>query len=169
MQKELILQPGDFAVVTMKGNTGRLIRLGQWLNGDGFKDYEHAFIYVGDGKIVEAEPGGALLSDVGRYGPSNVLWSSGKVILSDEQRSAIVEAARALVGVPYGFLDYLLIALKRFHITIPFLNRRLLGSKHLICSQLVAKVYEDEGTPLFINKPAYLVTPADLANRITEV
>ena len=130
----MILQPGDFAVVRMDGVTGRLIRFGQWLNGDGFRDYEHAFIYIGGEQIIEAEPGGARIADVTEYGARDVLWSTGKVSLSDEQRSAVVEAARGFVGVPYSFLDYLLLALKRFHITVPILNRRVVGSKHMICS-----------------------------------
>ncbi|MFD0528969.1 hypothetical protein ACFQ1I_21765 [Kitasatospora arboriphila] len=39
----------------------RLIRIGQWLNASGFADYEHAFVFVGDGQLVEAQPGGAEL------------------------------------------------------------------------------------------------------------
>jgi uncharacterized protein YycO len=151
----------------MSGVAGRLIRFGQWINGDGFKDYEHAFVYLGNAHIIEAEPGGARVADVTEYGPSNVLWSSGKVILSDAQRSAVVEAAKSFVGVPYSFLDYLLIALKRFHITVPILNRRVIGSKHMICSQLVAEVYKSAGVDL-LSIPTYEVTPADLANFIKE-
>ena len=160
-------QPGDFAVVRLNGTAGKLIRLGQWLNGDGFADYEHAFVYVGNDQIVEAEPGGAELNSVTRYATSDVLWSTGKVLLSDEQRSSIVEAAKGFVGVPYSFLDYLLIALKRFHITVPILNRRVLGSKHMICSQLVAQSYKDSGIDL-CDEPPYSITPGDLANLLGE-
>lgn len=150
-------------MVPISGITGRIIRIGQWLNGDGFKNYEHAFIYIGDGKIVEAQPGGAVVSDVTEYGGRSVLWSSGKVPLTDAQRSAVVEAARGFVGVPYSFLDYLLLALKRIHITVPILNRRVVGSKHMICSQLVAEAYNTAGV-LLSTVPTYEVTPADLAN-----
>lgn len=147
----------------MDGLIGILIRFGQWLNGDGFKDYEHAFIYIGGGQIVEAEPGGARIADVTEYGASDVLWSTGRVVLSDDERSAVVEAARGFVGVPYSFLDYLLLALKRIHITVPILNRRVIGSKHMICSQLVAEAYSIAGVDLCA-VPSYEVTPADLAN-----
>lgn len=147
----------------MSGITGRLIRFGQWLNGDGFRDYEHAFIYIGGDQIVEAEPGGARIADVTEYAGRDVLWSSGKVVLSDDERSAVVEAARGFVGVPYSFLDYLLLALKRIHITVPILNRRVIGSKHMICSQLVAQSYSPAGISLCA-VPSYEVTPADLAN-----
>ena len=47
-------QPGDFGVVHMNGNPGKWIHIGEIVNGDGFADYEHAFVYVGGGKIVEA-------------------------------------------------------------------------------------------------------------------
>lgn len=158
-------QPGDFAVVSVEGTVGWLIRFGQLLNGDGFRDYEHAFIYIGDNKIVEAEPGGAKISDLSRYAGRNVLWSTGWRYLSDTERSAIVGAAQSFVGVPYSFLDYLLLALKRIHITVPILNRRVIGSKHMICSQLVAQSYMADNISL-TNEPTYAVTPADLANLI---
>jgi uncharacterized protein YycO len=156
---------GDFGLVPIKGTTGFLIRVGQWLNGDGFKNYEHAFVYIGDDKIVEAEPGGARVADLSEYDGRSVLWSTDKVQLTDEQRTAVVGAAQGFVGVPYSFLDYLLLALKRLHISVPILNKRVLESKHLICSQLVAEA-EAVGGILLTSKPAYTVTPADLANII---
>jgi uncharacterized protein YycO len=157
---------GDFGVVSIEGTVGWLIRIGQWLNGSGFRNYEHAFVYIGAGKIVEAEPGGAKISDLSEYDGRSILWSTGKVLLTDEQRTAVVEAAKGFVGVPYSFLDYFLLALKRLHISVPILNKRVLESKHLICSQLVAESYAAARVVL-TSKPAYAVTPADLANLIT--
>lgn len=166
MQEELTditPQPGDFAVVRVQGIVGRLIRFGQWLNGDGFKDFEHAFIYLGDDEILEAEPGGARITSVNWYQGRKIDWSTGKIHLTPEQRAVIVEAAKQMQGVPYSFLDYLLIALKRIHVTVPLLTKRVVASKHQICSQLVATIYNIADNPL-ATTPPYLVTPADLAN-----
>src|SRR6185437_8362505 len=83
-------QPGDFGLVHMGGSSGMWIHIGEMLNGDGFADYEHAFVYVGGGQIVEAEPGGARLTQI-HY--SNILWSTDYIPLDLVQRRKIVEAA----------------------------------------------------------------------------
>lgn len=155
--------PGDFGLVSIKGGVGFLIRIGQWLNGDGFRNYEHAFVYVGDGKIVEAEPGGARISDLAEYDGRAILWSTGLIPLTDEQRSLIVQSALAQEGTPYSFLDYLAIALYRLGIKHPGVAKRVEDSKHLICSQLVALDYEHAGIPV-TDFPPYLVTPGKLTN-----
>lgn len=156
-------QSGDFGLVSIKGGVGFLIRVGQFLNGDGFRDYEHAFVYVGDGKIVEAEPGGALISDLAEYDGRPIIWSTGLILLTDEQRSLIVQSALAQEGTPYSFLDYLAIGLYRLGIKHPGVAKRVESSKHLICSQLVALDYEHAGVPV-TDFPPYLVTPGKLAN-----
>jgi hypothetical protein len=113
--------PGDFAVVRILGDVGRLIRVGQWLDGDGYENYEHAFIDVGDGQLVEAQPHGARL----------------------------VAAARSYIGVPYSFLDYGSLALARFHVRPPVVTRYIADTHHMICSQLVDQCYVDAGVHLF--------------------
>jgi uncharacterized protein YycO len=153
--------PGDFGLVSIAGGVGVLIRLGQWLNGDGFSNYEHAFIYIGNGQIVEAEPGGACISQLSEYDGRSILWSTGLVQLTDDQRTTIVNRAVGQVGVKYSFLDYLAIAMYRFHIKAPGVTKRVLDSKHLICSQLVSEDYDEVGSTLTDREP-YLVTPGKL-------
>jgi len=155
-------EPGDFGLVSIEGGVGKLIRFGQWLNGDGFTNYEHAFIYVGNGKIVEAEPGGALISELAKYDGRPVLWSTGIVNLSHIQRNSIITRAILQEGIPYSFLDYLAIALYRLGIKYPRVAKRVEDSDHLICSQLVALDYSEVGSPL-TEYPPYLVTPGRLA------
>jgi len=158
--------PGDFAVVRMGGRTGRLIRIGQWLNGDGFADYEHAFVYVGDAQLVEAQPGGAELRPLSVYDGRPMLWSTGRFDLTAEQRTRIVDAARHYIGVRYSFADYLALAAARFHLPVGRPLRRFVAdTRHMICSQLVDQCYQDAGVHLFDDGrwPGY-VTPADLAN-----
>jgi uncharacterized protein YycO len=159
-------QPGDFAVVRMGGNGGRLIRIGQWLNGDGFADYEHAYVHVGNGELVEAQPGGAELRPLSVYDNRPTRWSTGRIPLTDEQRRAVVAAARGYVGTPYSVADYFALAAHRFHLPVgPLLRKYVADSRHMICSQLVDQCYWDAGVHLFSDGrwPGY-VTPADLAN-----
>lgn len=158
--------PGDFAVVRMAGRVGRLIRIGQWLNGDGFADFEHAFVYVGDDELVEAQPGGVELRPASTYDHRPILWSTGRFDLSEEQRAAVVAAARGYLGVPYSVADYFALAAHRFHLPIgPLIKGYVADSRHMICSQLVDQCYRDAGVQLFTDGrwPGY-VTPADLAN-----
>jgi cell wall-associated NlpC family hydrolase len=161
-------QPGDFGVVHMGGDAGKWIHIGQIASGilagdDEFKDYEHAFVYVGGGQIVEAEPGGARLTQV-HY--SNILWSTDRIPLDLVQRRRIVEAAHGYVGTPYSAADYFAIAAKRLGlgVAVPSLRAYVASSKHMICSQLVDQCYQDAGVHLFEDGrwPGY-VTPAALA------
>lgn len=153
--------PGDFGLVSIEGGVGVAIRIGQFLNGDGFRNYEHAFIYLGDGKIMEAEPGGARIADLSEYDGRDILWSTDKVDIPDWKRTDIVQDSEKLVGTPYSFLDYLAIGLYRIHLRHPWVAKYVQASKHLICSQLVAQVYADNEIQL-TDKPPYLVTPGKL-------
>lgn len=156
-------QPGDFGVVHMNGRPGWWIHLGEIANGDGFADYEHAFVYMGGGDIVEAEPGGAKRTTI-HY--SHILWSTGIIPLDFAQRMLIVEAAKKYIGTPYSAADYFAIAARRLSLgpLVPGLKSYVASSKHMICSQLVDQCYQDAGVHLFNDGrwPGY-VTPAALA------
>lgn len=159
---------GDVGLVRVKPNGLRwFIRLGQWLTGDGFADYEHAVVceaYSHPAEValvIQAEPGGAtrgLYMDEDR-----VLWTSFGIPLDDHQRQAIADAARGYRGTPYSFLDYLAIALHSWHVPFPGLKRYVASTKHMICSQLADQCYQDAGIYLFNDErwPGY-VSPADL-------
>ena len=157
------VQPGDFGLVRIVGDVGRMIRVGQWLLGDGFADFEHAFVYVGGGRIVEAQPGGARETGLADYDGRPVVWSTGKVSVTGEQRAAIVAAAYSYRGVPYSFADYVSLTLARFHVRVPLVRRFVAGTGHMICSQLVDQCYQDAGVHLFADRrrPGD-VTPGDL-------
>ncbi|MEV0372938.1 hypothetical protein AB0I10_24460 [Streptomyces sp. NPDC050636] len=154
--------PGDIGLTQISGITGRLIRLGQWLNGDGFADYQHAFLVLPDDRLLEAVPGGARVRPLAQYTGANVLYVCPER-LTEQQRTAICDAATRYVGVPYSFLDYLAIAAHRFHIPLPGLRRYIASTRHMICSQLVDQCYLDAGVHLFADGrwPGY-VTPMAL-------
>lgn len=163
---------GDIGLVRIPGAGGFLIRVGQWLNGDGFADYEHAFVMVQGaslvegttrllqgGVLVEAEPQGARLADFTRsYGGGNVVW----LRCPDEHRESVAEAARALVGTPYGFADYLALALRRIHLPVPGLRAYIRSTRSLICSQLCVQAAREGGWMLLGAEFDGYVTPGAL-------
>ncbi|GFE12260.1 hypothetical protein Sgleb_03070 [Streptomyces glebosus] len=160
--------PGDIGLTRISGITGRLIRFGQWINGDGFADYQHAFLVLPDGRLLEAEPGGAAIKPLTAYDGTPVCYVCPEG-LTEQQRTAICAAATAYVGVPYSFLDYLAIAAHRFHLPVPGLRRYVASTGHMICSQLVDQTYQDAGVHLFADGrwPGY-VTPMALYNLLAD-
>ncbi|ANZ20884.1 hypothetical protein ACH4YO_28185 [Streptomyces noursei] len=154
--------PGDIGLTQISGVTGRLIRFGQWINGDGFADYEHTFLVLPGERLLEAEPGGARIRSLSEYDGSDVLYVCPKQ-LTEQQREKICVAADRYVGVPYSFLDYLAIATHRLHVPVPGLRRYVASTRHMICSQLVDQSYQDADVHLFSDGrwPGY-VTPMAL-------
>lgn len=153
--------PGDFALTKIGGLTGRFVAVGQALVGDA-APVQHAFIYVGDGQIVQAMPGGAELIRL-EDASDPVAWSTGRIPLTDEQRYEIAEASVTLVGTPYSFLDYASIALAHWRIRPRRVRDYVADSGHMICSQLVDHVYRLADVDLLPEtRLAGDVTPGDL-------
>jgi cell wall-associated NlpC family hydrolase len=151
--------PGDFALTRISGLTGAFINAGQCLVGDG-APVQHAYVYVGNGYIVQAMPGGAEMI---RLEDANepVVWSS--LPLTAAQRMWISEHAIALVGTPYSFLDYASVALAHYRIRPRWVREFVADSGHLICSQLVDEAYRRAGIELFSDgRLPGDVTPGDL-------
>lgn len=162
--------PGDFGVTATGGLAAKIIRWGTQ------SSVNHAFVCVGGGVIVEANPGGAALNHVESY--PNAVWSSGHIKLTDTQRTNIAAAAQFLIGTPYGWADIVAIALaqRRADDIIkpdapigaqPWIVRRVQSLHTLICSQLVDLAYEMAGVELFADgRIPGLVSPGDLLNKI---
>lgn len=136
---------GSIGLTQIHGGVGRLVRLGQWLNGQGFANYEHAFTYVGDGMIVEAEPGGARTALLAEYDTDAVVW----LACPTEYCVAVARAARSLVGTGYSAADYFALAAHRVHLPIPGLRAYIRRSTRLICSQLCDRAANLGGWALF--------------------
>lgn len=151
-------QPGDIGLVPIKGGVGLAIRLGQWLNGSGFANYEHAFVFVGQGQIVEAEPDGARLANLDEYDGRTIAW----LRCPAEHRQAVADAARSFIGRPYGFLDYAVIAAHHWHLPIPGLRRVASSTSTIICSALAVAAARAGGWGLLGTEPVGFVTPDDL-------
>jgi hypothetical protein len=138
---------------------GYLIRIGTRSR------YDHAFIYIGNGKIIEAQPQGAVISDLSKYKSDAIIWSNDK--LPPATQLKIINLAYSKVGTPYGFLDIIYLALAIVGIKNKWLLARVEREDRLICSQLVALCGEGAGAVSWLcGKPnACLVTPANLAMR----
>ncbi|MEW2302060.1 hypothetical protein AB0958_19140 [Streptomyces sp. NPDC006655] len=159
-------QPGDIGLTSITGPVGWLIKVGQWLNGDGFGAFQHAFIVLPGARLIEAMPGGALVDSLSKYDDRQVLYVS-PADLTPAQRKAIADCALKYQGVPYSFLDYVALALHRFHIPVPGLRRYIESTGHMICSQLADRAYRDAGQILFRDgRWEGYVTPMALANEL---
>jgi uncharacterized protein YycO len=161
----LLPLPGDFCCCDISGNVGGLIHLAQKLSGGHNSQYEHVFIYTGDGLAVEARPHGA--AEIPCPTPKLQLWSTGIISLTPVQRTRIVTSARAYAErkVGYSYLDYLAIAAHQDHIPFPGLQDFISYTGHMICSQLVDQCYFNGQVNLFTDHrwPGY-VRPSDMAD-----
>lgn len=159
--------PGDFGVTRTGGLAAAAIRWGT------NSPVNHAFIYIGHGKIIEADPHGARVNNAAAY--PGATWSTGRLpALLDAERKAVVEAALHMAGTPYGWADIAAITLaqKRLGGLIdadlaadrqPWIVRRLCRTDRLICSQLVDLAYERAGLHLYDDgRLPGLVSPGDL-------
>lgn len=195
MTREKDLRPGDIFVTPTYGSgfdrfvgasirfaTGTKDEYGKWHDAK----VNHAGMYVGGGKIIEAEPSGARLSPVTNV-LKNAYWSTsglrmrgvdGKTLplppLSDLERIVLVQEAEKLLGTPYGFADIVAIAFAQRRVLglvdpakplhdQPWWVRRIESQHTLICSQLVDTAYRNAGIHLFQDdRIPGLVSPNDL-------
>lgn len=138
----------------------------------------HAFVYVGaqtfdyngrryvnEPAIVEANPSGAALAPLTEY--PHAIWSH--MALTTQQRHAIANAAHALVGTPYSWVDDACIGLADlfgWHVPEP-VRHRLNRRDRLMCSQLVDRAYAMAGVQLFPDgRLSGDVSPGDLLHLI---
>ncbi len=180
-------ESGDVGLTWITGWTGFWVSIGQWLAGDGglwpwsriraakklirivsgkkaklprgFPT--HAFTFLPEGMIFEAQPGGAVISPASRYADKPVLVA--KLPLTDEQRIRVEPVCISLLGTPYSFADYVYLGLWRLGIRPAWLREAVRRSGHMICSQSVDKVEELIDFHLFTDQRLNQdVTPGDL-------
>lgn len=157
-------RPGDIGLTSVRGPVGKLIALGEFLNGSGFTTWEHAFLVLDGDRLIEAQPGGARIEPLAKYDHRDVVYVA-PAGLTDGQRVLICAAAEKYEGVGYSAAEYFALAAHRFHVPVPWLRRYIASSHRLICSQLCDQAYADAGVHLFTDGrwPGW-VTPADLYN-----
>lgn len=154
------MKQGDFLVFRTNGWAARWIQLftrSRW---------NHAAIYIGDGRIVEAEPTGVRITNLHEAYTDDQWIVSGKTLTS-WQRNKIVTWAKSKEGTPYGWLDIAALGLLSLGIRWKWLDRFAADQSRLVCSQLVSYAYFNAGIPL-TNDDAWTVTPGDLEELIVE-
>ena len=165
--------PGDIGLIKTSGPGKWLDHIAEDLIKFGTDSpYSHAFVYVGNGKIVEAVRH-VKVTEATHY--QNITWSTGKLgpahTPSQLQRGLIVKAAMSYVGQSYNMLDIVAIALAQArlgHVVDgdEWWVKRLSDDHMQICSQLVVNAYRAAGIDLFPGKLAGLVSPGDLGTLI---
>lgn len=165
------LLPGDVGLSTIGGRTGALVTVGQAVIGDACR-YTHACIVVetfanGSVTYLEAMPSGARVVSTAAPGGA---WY--RLPLDDRQRQFIRYHGGSLAGTPYGFSDYLALALHhlapRARVTAR-VRAYVKGSGRMICSQLVDEALTRAGYHLFDDgRLPQDVTPGDLYYALAE-
>jgi cell wall-associated NlpC family hydrolase len=172
-------QPGDFLLVSFDGpdpnvdpsnvnhwlTHGGLVRIAQWADGTGFGEFEHAAVYIGENKLVQAQSAGVSVGSAHSYDGNTTMWSTGIINPTAVQRAAIVKWAIHYLGTPYSWTDYAALAAHRLHLlpAAPLLKNYVASTGHMICSQLVDTCYNDAGYHLFADgRWPGDVTPGDL-------
>lgn len=165
------MTPGLLGLTSITGGVGMGIRIGQFLNGDGFSKFEHAFVALGDGNILEAEPGGARIVPF-HYADRDVYWCHNilKLLPATVTAEQVQELARGYRGVEYSFLDYDALVAHRLHLPIPGLQHFIRDTGHMICSQLDDDFYKRLRARIFTDdRWEGYVTPGMLYNRDLEL
>jgi hypothetical protein len=160
-------QPGDIFITTIHGRVGAgiglaegVLQLVERVRKLTDTKWRHAGVYTGDGRVIEAEPGGARLADLSEYDTDPVIW----IPCPEQYRTAVAAAALTLEHVPYSFLDYDAITMHALHIPAPGLKGYISDSGHLMCSQLADRAAMLGGWHLFEDgRWEGYVTPIDLA------
>jgi hypothetical protein len=146
--------PGCYGVSHGGGITGELIRhaTGSWAG--------HAFIYIGNGQIIEAAP--PVVRVVPAASHPDAVWNV-RYPLTNAQRDRICARARTLAGRPYDYPAYTGFALKVLKIGDGAELDPVFKADHWrVCSALVADCYAHAG----IRLAAGLKDPSLISNLI---
>lgn len=155
------LRPGNYGVSHGSGMVGELIRHAteSWAG--------HAFLYVGDGMIIEAAPPATRIAPVASH--PDAVWNLNEDF-TDAQGMSFVARAHALLGTPYDYPAYIGFTLEVLKIrTGEQLAAEFRHDSWRVCSADVADEYAHGTLPIDLTaglKFPNLVSPADLYNRI---
>jgi len=151
--------PGCYGVSHGSGLIGELIRHAteSWAG--------HAFVYIGNGEIIEAAPPVAKVSSAASH--PDAVWNVHYPLTGD-QRDKICARAHALVGCPYDYPAYVGFALEVMKLRTGAELDPVFREDHWrVCSALVADCYAFAGADLEEGlKYPNLISPADLYNMI---
>lgn len=144
-------EPYGYGLAKIKGPAGFLIKMAQLFAGRWSK-WQHAFLILPDGIVLEAEPGGAKISHIDEYLKADGSYDCRFVYpaeLTEDQKDHYASLCSDLEGTPYSFLDYFSLILLHLHIRPWWVTRAVKATGHQICSQLVDYVFQEVGVHLF--------------------
>lgn len=160
---------GDFGLIGYQPGSSWLDRAAERLIEFGTDSkFNHAFVYVGNGQIVEAIRH-VQVSPVSNY--QGITWSTGRLspylTPTPVQRQAIARAAMSYVGQSYNALDIVAIAFAQArmgHVVDgdEWWVRRLSDDHMSMCSQLAVNAYRMASIDLAPGRLSGLVSPGDL-------
>jgi uncharacterized protein YycO len=169
------LRPGDVVLTARRWtNLGTLlIRVGNFFKR-GYRDriWSHSAVYVGDGKIVEALPGGVVETDLqaGYFHQDRDLRVLRHRRMSAEEGEQVAAYAREAVGHKYDGRQELYFVLNdlfapslRFALESRFFDRVFAFRDAYFCSELVANAFYRAGVYPFEREPRKIM-PIDCLN-----
>jgi|SRR4051812_10436828 cell wall-associated NlpC family hydrolase len=175
MTDKLPLRRGDVICTRSDGRAGRVIRFGAALLGKP-NTVNHVALYMGKGsdkrpRVIEGRPGGVGWRDASDYLKSEWTIDNREQPKTPEQRQAITEAAKAMLGTPYDWkgigLDAM-IAIRAPIIYDDAEKKNQPSPDQIVCSSLADWVYAQVGlaNP---NRLSWdrITTPGDWAEFIT--
>ena len=169
------LRPGDIILTARRWtNLGTLlIRVGNFFKR-GYRDriWSHSAVYVGDGKIVEALPGGVVETDLreGYFHRDRDLRVLRHRRMGAEKGEQVAAYAREAVGHKYDGRQELYFVLNdlfapslRFALENRFFDRLFAFRDAYFCSELVANAFFRAGVYPFEREPRKIM-PIDCLN-----
>lgn len=126
---------------------------------------DHVFISIGDGRIVEAEPGGVRIGDVSEYAGCRIEYNTGEP-MTDMQYAAVVEFAESKRGEPYAWTADAVDGMRALGLRWRILARFERARRSVMCSELAAQAGQHAGLDWLCGQDdPCQVTPAMLAAR----
>ena len=157
------LKPGDIGLIYNKGSL--LHKIICFFTGRKKKKAAHTWIYLHENRMLEATGEGIKIKKLKKYKERKFILyigryidKFGKVGLSKDSQLKISEIAQKHDGRKYSFFQLIIM-----------LFQQIFGIKKIkdfekgkeVCSELVAKIYDNIGLDLFKNKEPHEVTPQD--------
>lgn len=141
------LQPGDIVVVKSNTLIGRTIRkvTNAWAS--------HVAVYIGNGYVFEARPGGARAVHISHYEGDKWEYRVFRMLVSTARKEMFINALIQKKDRGYDYGQIISIALHRlFGMDIKAQNKRL-----SICSEIIYEAAKEAGIPVPEIKQAYIV------------
>ncbi|RYG75125.1 hypothetical protein EON80_01695 [bacterium] len=141
-------KPGDILLFCHARGLSRLI---PWFTDS---RYYHCALYEGDGRVVEARPGGVVRRDLTKHAD----MAFRVIPMPEEAGQAALDYGRCCLGRNYDILDIVFIVLRHYY---PKLRFTYSNHNSFVCSELVVNAWRRAGLDLFPGQNSALIIPGD--------